>query len=225
MKMSRIRLSLRGAERRGNLIDLILPVGRQRLLRPDKSGLAMTKRHQIGQTLIEVLLALAMAVVIVVAIVSVVIIALDNAQFSKNHNLANAYAQEGMEVLREIRDRSWTEFSGLFPTQHRCLAQNSKTVVSRVGPNCVGEGDIFAGGTHFIRYISLVGNPPPPRCRPAGPPPPPPDRTREATVEVRWSDGKCPACAPGPNCPTGNEFCHQARLVSCFARPPVLQTP
>ncbi|MBI2195691.1 MAG: hypothetical protein HYU48_01445 [Candidatus Levybacteria bacterium] len=71
---------------------------------------------QKGQTLIEALIGLAVAVAIISAIVIAVISSLSNAQLTKNQNQANHYAQEGMEIVRQIRNSSWTSFTNLSST-------------------------------------------------------------------------------------------------------------
>lgn len=63
-----------------------------------------------GQTLLEVLAALGVGVVVLVAIVSAVLSSLSNAQFSKNQNLATQYGQQGMEIVRSIKNNSWSSF-------------------------------------------------------------------------------------------------------------------
>lgn len=176
-------------------------------------------RREGGQTLVEVLLALGIAVIIITAIISVVIIALSNASFSKNQNLANAFAQEGLEVVRAIRDRSWTDFDDL--RRSNCLEQNSRTLVERQGANCAGEGDISVGGTQFIREV--IVNRRDRQCRP--PPPRPRIENHRVTVAVRWSDGRCRACTIGRNCPTGNTFCHQSSLISCLGQQSTVPIP
>ena len=65
-----------------------------------------------GQTLVEVVLALAVASLVLLALTRVVTISLKSAQFSKNQTLATHHAQETMEVIRAYRDQnSWTDFS------------------------------------------------------------------------------------------------------------------
>lgn len=88
-----------------------------------------------GQTLVEVLLALGTAVVVLSATVVTVLSALNNAQFSKNQNLATQYAQEGMEVMRKMRNSNWTLFSSY--SDQYCLDQNSTQLLER-DPNTQG---------------------------------------------------------------------------------------
>lgn len=66
------------------------------------------KRGQQGQSLIEVLAALAIAVLVILALVHITTISIKNAAFARNQALATKYAQEAMEWLRSQRDSSWT---------------------------------------------------------------------------------------------------------------------
>ena len=64
-----------------------------------------------GQTLVEVVLGLAVASLVLLALTRVVTISLKSAQFSKNQTLATHHAQEAMETIRAYRDQnSWSHF-------------------------------------------------------------------------------------------------------------------
>lgn len=160
-------------------------------------------KRDVGQSLIEVLLALGMAVVIVTSITALIVFTLDNASFRKNQNLANAYAQEGMEVVRKIRDSSWNDFVSLPGGPNFCLPGNSTALVSRSGPDCDGEGNV---GIFFIREIRMQNNNP--DCTAGA-------GNTKVTVEVSWSDGKC----------NSGSFCHKAELISCFAQNQTVAAP
>ena len=155
---------------------------------------------EYGQTLIEVLLALAIAVIVITSIGIAVITSLNNATYSKNQNLANNYAQEGMDVVRSIKDRSWDEFLNLPGGQDKCLPENTNQLVPRSGPDCDGEANIGV----FVREVTIENNNI--DCRPSGPPLP--NSYSKVTVSVQWKDG---VCSPGV-------YCHEARLISCFVK-------
>ena len=63
-----------------------------------------------GQTLVEVVLAVAVASLVLIGLTRATIVALRNAQFAKNQALATQYAQEGMESLRKCRDQTPNDF-------------------------------------------------------------------------------------------------------------------
>lgn len=161
------------------------------------------KRYDKGQSLIEIILALAIAVAVITGITFAVTSSLTNATFTKNQNLATAYAQQGMEAVRAIRDGSWTTFSlndGWF-----CLPENSTDLVSRSGLDCDGEGNVGI----FIREVRMQPNNE--DCTSS-------ILNTKATVSVKWSDSKCPSTPPF-------NYCHQVELVSCFTNTNVAPIP
>ncbi|TSC53514.1 MAG: Uncharacterized protein LiPW16_371 [Microgenomates group bacterium LiPW_16] len=66
-----------------------------------------------GQSLLEVLVAMAAAILIIGGLVAAVIVAVRNAQFARNQALATKYANEGMENTRSLRDTDWNTFWGV----------------------------------------------------------------------------------------------------------------
>ncbi|MCL5433256.1 MAG: prepilin-type N-terminal cleavage/methylation domain-containing protein [Patescibacteria group bacterium] len=162
---------------------------------------------QKGQTIIEVLIALSVAVVVIAAISISVISALYNSQFSKNQNLATQYAQEGMEILRQIRNSDWTEFSSYSGSY--CLDKGSDVLEVKdlgVTNGCSSGGsDNTNIDNFFARQIDVSrqdadcsGN------------------QTKVTATVSWSDNKC-----------GRDklFCHEVRLSSCFSDANLIEAP
>ncbi len=71
----------------------------------------MFKRNQSGQSLLEVVAALAAALLVILGLVRVTIVSMRNSQMAKNQALATQYAQEAMEKIRAYRDQnSWEIF-------------------------------------------------------------------------------------------------------------------
>lgn len=167
-----------------------------------------------GQTLIEVLIALSIAVVIVAAVAVSVLSALNNAQFTKNQNMATQYAQEGMEIVRNLRNSDWNNFknlSGLY-----CLDKNNPTLFIRDGS--VPQGCSHGGSAPqnvdalFVRQVDIEYSPLP------GPVPAPcSSNERKVTVSVSWASGKCTN--------TNNVYCHSAKVSSCFNDVVIRPTP
>lgn len=157
-----------------------------------------------GQTLIEALVALGAAVIIVSAITAVVISALNNAQFSKNQNLATQFAQQGMEIMRQMRDSDWTTFNGLESATY-CLNKESNSLTS-YGLGCGQNVDMFIREVHIDKSSdssnSCINNT---------------EVNTEVTVSVLWSDNKCTSST--------NPFCHKVELVSCFSDLRLIPTP
>ena len=84
------------------------------------------KRYNEGQSLFEVVLALALATLIIVALVSLVSNSIRNSSYSRNKTYATHYTQEASEWLRGQRDDDWDIFSTNFlfcptPPHVQCL--------------------------------------------------------------------------------------------------------
>ena len=108
-------------------------------------------RYEKGQSLFEVVLALAVITTIVVALIILASNAIRNTTFSKNKTLATRHSQEAMEWLRGERDEDWDDFAlrALIPTY--CLPELAWST-SIVG-NC-GTNDTI-DGTELFREISF----------------------------------------------------------------------
>lgn len=167
----------------------------------------MQKKSQSGQTLLEVLVALSVILLIVSAVTIAVISSLSNAQFSKNQSLANQYAQEGIEVVRRMRDSNLTLFKSYPSGSSFCLDQNqlsldpSKDLRNATIPGCQKTGATGNNGINvsqlFAREIDF---------NPGGSSSP--CTETKVSVIVSWSDTKC--VQP-------NLFCHNVTLDSCFS--------
>ena len=93
--------------------------------------------RQAGQSLLEVVIALAVIVIIVGALTFATISSIRNSQVAKNHAQATKLAQEGIEWVRTGRDRN------------QCITgmeNTSPAVYSWSGSNtdCVTIGDIWS---------------------------------------------------------------------------------
>lgn len=166
-----------------------------------------------GQTLLEILLAFSVSILVLSAIIVGITTSLSNTQYTKNQNLANSYAQEGMAIVRRTRDSNWTNFYS--KAGDYCLDQNSIILTSPSPPpqNCGQKIGIF------MREVSIehsssdcsAGTPPTPTPIPSIIP-----RGSKVTVKVSWSDSKCPV---------GTPYCHKVELLTCFSNTDQKQTP
>lgn len=127
----------------------------------------ISKQIQKGQTLLEVLLALAIASLVLGGIILVTSKSLGNTQYSTNQNLATFYAKEGLSKERQKRDSmDWTSFSAYAGGLHT-------------------EPPITtSGGVEFTRETVFTN--PSPNCNSGG------FDGIEVTVTVAWADGACP---------------------------------
>lgn len=67
-------------------------------------------KNQKGQSLFEVVVALAISTVIIVALVSLASVSIRNAAFSRNKTISSRYVQETTEWLRSQRDENSAAF-------------------------------------------------------------------------------------------------------------------
>ena len=129
---------------------------------------------QKGQSLFEVLAALAVVTVVVVAIVALGTTSIRNASFAKNTELSTRYSQEAIEWLRGERDAGWDAFSSRASTSSIwCIKTESSSWPASGGP-CAGPSDRIAG-TIFTREVAFTIIDP---------------ANIDASVEVYWTDGQ-----------------------------------
>jgi Tfp pilus assembly protein PilV len=109
-------------------------------------------RNNQGQSLFEVVVALAIVAVILFTVVSYVSLSIVNASFARNSSLATRLSQEAIEWLRGKRDEDWEDFAsrsvpGMGTTW--CLEE----FVWQAG-NC--GSDDFVADTVFKREATLI---------------------------------------------------------------------
>lgn len=109
---------------------------------------------KIGQALVEIILAFAVAVVAIVGLVSVATKSISNSGVSKRQSTATAYAVQGMEWVRGQRDvLGWSGTSGFF-------SKSGDYCLSTLAWNSMPCGIIDS--TEFTRKVNmsrLVGPP------------------------------------------------------------------
>jgi len=141
-----------------------------------------------GQTLIEVLIALSVAVVVITSVTLIAITSLNNTQSSKNQEQATKYAQEGMEIVRKVRNSSYATFAGYNGTY--CVAKGQLTLGAQLG-SCTTTNI----NSLYVRSVQIQPNS---GCG---------VNLSRVVVTVAWSDTKCS---------TGS-YCRKSELVSCFS--------
>lgn len=148
-----------------------------------------------GDTLIEVLIALAIAVVVISAITTLSISSLNNAQYVASQDQASKYAEEGMEIVRKIRNRNYAQYASYGGTY--CLAKGATTLGS-VANSCTVNID-----NKYIRSVEIEQDG---GCGTG---------LARTVVTVAWTDGKC----------NTETFCHTSRLSSCLSTISPVQGP
>ncbi|MDO8504062.1 MAG: hypothetical protein Q7S60_05265 [bacterium] len=107
------------------------------------------KNRAAGQSLFELLVALAVTVLIVTGIVKIVTLSVANSTFAKNQSAATRFGQEAFEWLRGEKDKDWEAFSNRSDVSW-CLPTIAWP--SQPGP-CSADNKI--AGTPFTREASL----------------------------------------------------------------------
>jgi type II secretory pathway pseudopilin PulG len=111
-------------------------------------------RGESGQTLVEILVAIAMVVLVLVAVVGRSVDSVRNSIFSRNEILATRFAQEGIEWGRSQRDRlGWNAFVAAldsYPVTY-CVLDLSQKIEDLTSGACTGT----ISGTVFTREVSL----------------------------------------------------------------------
>jgi Tfp pilus assembly protein PilV len=136
---------------------------------------AGSNHFQAGQTLIEAVVVLGTITLIATTITVVITATLSNVQFGNLQSQATKYAQEGMEIMRSIRDSSYTGFQAINGTY--CLNGGQMAL----SPACSTPNI----NNTFIRTVTVSQNP---GCD---------AQSAQVTVTVSWKDGKC---SPGSYC-------------------------
>lgn len=152
-----------------------------------------------GQSLVETLVALSVALILLTITTVAITSALSNAQNSKNQGLASDYAQQSLEVVRQMRDASWQNFDTF--TGSYCMADTCTQLTNAI--NVCGRKTVSCGrnmGT-FSREVLFERDHA--SCRNSGSSP----AGTRVTVTLSWADSKCMSA---------NDFCRKVNLVSCF---------
>lgn len=163
------------------------------------------RRHEAGQTLLEILLAFGVSILVLGAVLFGITVSLSNTQYTKNQNLANSYAQEGMAVVRQKRDSDWTTFSQYATNSTYCLGQDPVELKELTLPNqnCLAQSPVPAVGGIFSREVKFEHNSSSccsdEACTN--------NRGSKVAVKVSWADNKCSV---------GTPLCHKVELITCF---------
>lgn len=151
-----------------------------------------------GQSLLEITVALGALSVLLTAAALAIIGAISNAQEAKYQNQASIYAQQGIEILRQMRDSNWGTFNSL--SGDYCMADTCTELkasgpcgIKPVGP-CGVNVDIYR------REVNIQKNDP--SCSQGG------INVTKALVTVSWSDSKCSGAS---------NFCRKVQVETCFS--------
>lgn len=177
-------------------------------------------KKDTGQTLIEVLAALTAAVIITAAIVSASLNALTSSEFARDQNTASQYTQQGMEIIRNMRNQSIASLSANFlPDGTYCLAQSCSTLAPGTS-SCWSQGTPCPqNADKFVRQVLVTHNST--DCNasptPTGQPPGQLTTNVKVTVQTSWYDNKCTDST--------KPFCHLTTDSTCFSDFTIAPTP
>lgn len=140
------------------------------------------KVESYGQTLFELVIALAVVVLVITGIVHAVTTAIKNSTFARNKSEATRYAQETLEWVKTERDKkSWSDFTGnaLSLTSDSCMP----TLAWPTSPSLcdTGSDSNKIQNTIFFREIKVLDA----NSTSCGSG----DTSCNITVEVFWLDG------------------------------------
>ena len=150
---------------------------------------------QQGQTLIETLAALGIISIVMTGIGISVTSALSNAKYNQYQTLGTKYAQQGSELIQQIRDESYTNFKVYNGTY--CLGKGQTTL------GAAQSGCTTPNVDNFIRSVVIQQAP---GCG---------ANLAQVTVTVSFSDGKC----------ASGVYCHKQAVQTCLSTADPVQTP
>lgn len=106
----------------------------------------MKTRSQQGQSLVEIIVAVGVVILLVMGIVVATTTSLRSGQRGKDKGLAVKYAQEGIELVRDLRNQGWIDFQsrdGLW-----CLAKDG-TWTKSLGTCDANIDNLYTRGVTF----------------------------------------------------------------------------
>lgn len=161
-----------------------------------------------GQTIVEVVVALAAGIVVLSALTLMMLSSLNNASEGSSRTIAIQYAQDGLETLRNFKDNNWSRLVVLSnnSTNSYCMASTCTYVTTTVGSKC-GPVVSTCGlniDNSFSRKVDL--KPDDPKCIPQNPIAG--KNYIRAIMTVSYGDGKCTS--------SSNPYCHNVQVESCF---------
>lgn len=161
----------------------------------------MKKFYNSGQSLVEVVVGLALAILVLGGLINAVVTSLRNSNFAKNQAQATKLAQQMIEQTRIIRDQmGWEVFNQSYDASggkcYSLVNANPNAIVLSV-ISCTATLPDVPSATTFKYVIKLYNNPT--NCS---------DDCKKVTVSVFWADAAC----------SGGTFCHESELISYLSK-------
>jgi len=119
----------------------------------------VTKRHmngryihekhcQIGQSIVEAVVAVGIAIVLITGLVAATTSTLRVSQMSKDRTQALQYAKEGLEVVRIVKDANWNDIPQTAATY--CLSKGQQNLGVGASDDCPFDIDNMFSRTILI---------------------------------------------------------------------------
>lgn len=160
-----------------------------------------------GQTILEVVIALGAGIVVLSAMTVAVITSLNNASQATTESQANHFAQQGIEIMRNMRNNDYATLSNLSNATY-CMADSCKAINSALGSCGLKAASCGLNVKNkYIREVSLTHNSI--TCLSTGVTPPPGSKQTYVKVQVSWTDNKCTSAL--------STYCHSVSVESCFS--------
>ncbi len=87
-----------------------------------------TQNFNAGQSIVEVIVALALIAMVVLGLVKVTTVSVNNATFAKDQRTATQYAQEGIEKARKLKEENEAAFWSKSGTETESLGRFTRTI-------------------------------------------------------------------------------------------------
>lgn len=118
----------------------------------------MKLKSKSGQSLIEVLTALAVVLLVIIALIRATTSSMKGSDFAKTQSSATSYGQEAIEWIRAERDKSWDDFSNeASPTPGSVYCLNSGlTQLSELSEGKCPDDDSYSLDGKFKREATLI---------------------------------------------------------------------
>ena len=153
--------------------------------------------HERGQTLIEVIIAIALCGLVLVGVAKLIASSFTNVDFSEEQVNASNIAQQGMAIIGNLHDTDYTTFQNHVGNTY-CLGQNQDitTISASAVPCATPNAGPNPSSYTYIRSIALQNGG---SCSGTN--------NVQVTVKVQWNDKDCGS----------SSYCHSSQLVSCYS--------
>ncbi|OGG11487.1 hypothetical protein A2Z00_03510 [Candidatus Gottesmanbacteria bacterium RBG_13_45_10] len=113
--------------------------------------------YRQGQTIVEAIVVIAVVVILTTGVIAGTTASLRSAQDGRVRTQAIRFAQEGVEILRTLRDENWTTFYQ-HTNQTWCLGSDG--ILTAASGGACSPNITTSEGTNLTRKVTLTWNDP-----------------------------------------------------------------